>query len=88
MFARSNLDRFGRPSQALARRAPVPGPGAYRPADSTGPPGGAAWAFASGVARAVLEDGSSRPGVPGPAYYNPSMLGKKSFNLNAARRWV
>uniref|UniRef100_A0A7S0VJH7 Sperm-tail PG-rich repeat-containing protein 2 n=1 Tax=Hemiselmis tepida TaxID=464990 RepID=A0A7S0VJH7_9CRYP len=93
MFSRTTLDRFGRPIQPKTNHPVVPGPGAYDPV----PTGGGGWAdavryeasmapFVSGTDRGV--DGVRKGVAPGPAYYNPSLPGKKSFHLNVQRRWL
>ncbi len=99
-FSRTSLDRFGRPVVPKAQHVPTPGPGAYAvppaglvAAASGGAAGasGATAVFVSATARqSSLEPGAggTRVAVPGPAYYNPALPSRKSFNLNSARRWV
>lgn len=100
VFSRTSLDRFGRPVVPKAHHVPTPGPGAYSipPASlvaaasgGTAAASGATSVFVSATARQVqLEPaaGGTRVAVPGPAYYNPALPSRKSFNLNSARRWV
>jgi len=90
MFARSGVDRFGQPLAPRAAPNDTPGPGSYNPVPKGAAGPAAACVFASASARTseVEPSAAVRLAVPGPAYYNPALPGRKTFNLNAARRWV
>lgn len=85
-FPRSDVDRFGHPVRPKRARSGVPGPGAYdvntNPKERL-PVSGAAFMSES------KRDGRFGVKAPGPAFYRPSILPKrKSFHLNAERKWV
>lgn len=87
MFSRTNVDRFGKPFVAKASHYDTPGPGYYDQNGSFVP----AKAEASHPAFVSTTDrmfGGGGRGAPGPAYYNPVAPSKKSFHLNANRRWL
>eukprot|EP00239_Pterosperma_sp_CCMP1384_P007029 CAMPEP_0197855260 /NCGR_PEP_ID=MMETSP1438-20131217/26270_1 /TAXON_ID=1461541 /ORGANISM="Pterosperma sp., Strain CCMP1384" /LENGTH=381 /DNA_ID=CAMNT_0043470299 /DNA_START=345 /DNA_END=1487 /DNA_ORIENTATION=+ len=92
MFKPSLQDRFGIPTEPRVIREEVPGPGAYSSSNTVGAyttTTGSQSVFLSATARYQDEmstvAGLAKP--PGPAFYNPMNLGKKSFNLNARKRW-
>jgi len=90
MFSRTTLDRFGKPVKPKAYKPDVPGPGAYDPP----PPDGRDPSVRVEASSASFLSASDRNFVagkrpaPGPAYYNPTVPGRKSFHLNVQRRWL
>jgi len=87
MFSRTTLDRFGRPLQPKAQHIVVPGPGAYNTVEQE--PLRTEASMSSFVSATERQAVAARRGVaPGPAYYNPSLAGKRSFHLNVSRRWL
>mmetsp|Transcript_18514 Transcript_18514/g.63093 ORF Transcript_18514/g.63093 Transcript_18514/m.63093 type:complete len:92 (-) Transcript_18514:61-336(-) len=91
MFSRTALDRFGNPVDPRVARAHVPGPGTYEHDDLVGTSGvsGAA-VFVSTTTRQIDKEMTfgalGKP--PGPAFYNPTVVDKKSFHLNGRKRWM
>ncbi|CAN0141959.1 unnamed protein product [Ectocarpus sp. 12 AP-2014] len=86
----------GRPSQQLRRggggrvkeeEEVTPGPGWYTPHQTKAPErfSSSSSMFRSGTKRFA---GIGPPGAPGPAFYQPEPLGKKSFRWNATKQWV
>ena len=85
-FERSGLDRFGRPMKVKVSQFSVPGPGTYNlhPKDLEKSPVNSS-AFMSESDRDPLKIVRN----PGPAFYRPIIIAKKkSFHLNAERKWV
>ena len=90
-FGSLGSDRFGRPYARKTTQDPVPGPGAYgNVTEDTAPRAlASSSAFLSETKRGIdaqLGAGGGKP--PGPAFYRPRQKMKKSFLLNASRRWV
>lgn len=85
-FPRPDVDRFGQPLRPKKTRNAVPGPGAYdlsRERKERLPVSGAAFMSES------KRDGHGTAKAPGPAFYRPTTVSKKkSFLLNAERKWV
>eukprot|EP00948_MAST-09A_sp_MAST-9A-sp1_P000462 g462.t1 len=88
MFIATTTDRFGKPIKARAStNEGVPGPGSYGTVYKERSTAVASSSyFVSNVQRIQGSGPGSRP--PGPAYYNPSLPGKKSFMLNLKRRFI
>lgn len=87
MFSNQQCDRFGIPFERKTVDDDVPGPGAYAPTIKTVPRVSASsHVFLSNVNRLGTKSKAVKP--PGPAFYKPAPISKKSFLLNASRRWV
>ena len=89
-FGSLGSDRFGMPYARKTTQNPNPGPGAYGNVTEDARPKGLATssAFLSETKRgidAVMGVGGK---PPGPAFYRPRQKMKKSFLLNASRKWV
>eukprot|EP00946_MAST-07B_sp_MAST-7B-sp1_P000428 g428.t1 len=90
-FGSLGSDRFGKPYARKTTQDPVPGPGAYgNHTQDTRPRAlASSSAFLSETKRGIdaqLGGGGGKP--PGPAFYRPRLKMKKSFMLNAAKKWV
>ena len=90
-FGSLGSDRFGRPYARKTTQDPNPGPGAYgnHTMDTRPRALASSSAFLSETKRGIeaqLGGGGGKP--PGPAFYRPRHKMKKSFMLNAARKWV
>ena len=90
-FGSLGSDRFGQPYARKTTQDPNPGPGAYGNHTMDARPRALASssAFLSETKRGIdaqLGGGGGKP--PGPAFYRPRHKMKKSFMLNAARKWV
>ena len=90
-FGSLGSDRFGQPYARKTTQDPVPGPGAYgdHTVDTRPKALASSSAFMSETKRGIeaqLGTGGGKP--PGPAFYRPRHNMKKSFMLNAARKWV
>jgi hypothetical protein len=85
-FPRPDVDRFGHLLRPKRARSGVPGPGAYevtRELKERQPVCGAAFMSES------KRDGRGMAKAPGPAFYRPTIVAKKkSFHLNAERKWL
>lgn len=94
MFSNITLDRWGRPIKPKTSPEVAPGPGWYdvdvqiAPPPPSGHPRKTALssAFVSGTRR--LHSSSNKTHAPGPAFYKPERHDRKSFLLNAQRRWI
>lgn len=91
MFSRMQVDRFGVPIEPRVNRGCVPGPGAYEAPGTIGTRGvSGASAFVSTTGREIdriMTVGAlNKP--PGPAFYNPIHVDKKSFHLNGRKLWM
>jgi len=88
VFSNLNCDRWGVPFERKTMDDNVPGPGAYsKPVvHTTTRVSASSHVFLSNVHRLGNRSKGVKP--PGPAFYKPSQVPKKSFLLNAARRWV
>ncbi|GAQ88132.1 hypothetical protein KFL_004030020 [Klebsormidium nitens] len=82
MFAKTIVDRFGKPFTKRKQQSFVPGPGTYEPSH--------AFSIESNVARAAFSRQTERDmsksstehiKPPGPAYYNPTRSAIKTDNL-------
>lgn len=84
-FSNNMQNRFGQPYVRKTVQESTPGPGWYgQEAENH-----RAVASSSFFMSATRRDGSGvaqKP--PGPAYYKPDLVNKKSFLLNATRKWV
>ena len=88
-FARTTDDRFGRSTLNRVKQFTVPGPGEYNDLPGalsdnkavTGP-------FKSMSNRPDPNGKKPEALPPGPAFYTPAVVGKKSFHLNAQKRFV
>ena len=89
-FGSLGSDRFGQPYARKTTQDPNPGPGAYgNITEDTRPRAlASSSAFLSETKRGIagVLGGSRKP--PGPAFYRPRQKMKKSFLLNASRKWV
>lgn len=87
-FSHTGLDRFGKTAQPKAKRpaTSTPGPGAYEVvtiSEEKAPISGSAFMSESGRLLHL------RRRNPGPAFYHPMPASKKkSFHLNAERKWM
>ena len=83
---KQDVDRFGQPLRPKRAKSGVPGPGAYTVSGEKReklPVSGAVFMSES------KRDDSFLSKAPGPAFYRPVILPKKkSFHLNAERKWV
>mmetsp|Transcript_25927 Transcript_25927/g.85354 ORF Transcript_25927/g.85354 Transcript_25927/m.85354 type:complete len:146 (-) Transcript_25927:90-527(-) len=83
-FVPSKQDRFAQPAEKYKA---TPGPGAYEVLkDQSQKVEATMSAFVSSTEREV--DIKARTVAPGPAYYNPNVIRKKSFHYNSNQRWV
>ena len=87
-FGGTGHDRFGKPYMKKTIDDEPPGPGSYYRMTE---PGRALVSSSWGLSKSkrgieAQLGGTRRP--PGPAFYKPTKAMKKSFMLNAARRWV
>ena len=94
MFSNITLDRWGRPLKPKTSPEVMPGPGWYdvdvpiapqQPSDAKRKTALSS-AFVSGTRR--LHTGATKMHAPGPAFYKPERHDRKSFLLNAQRRWI
>jgi hypothetical protein len=83
-FVQNSLDRFGKPVNSVHSNEARPGPGAYEPNLPKSSYKGMVSAFASQSVR-LAESSNS---VPGPAFYSPIQVAKKSFHLTTKPQWV
>eukprot|EP00698_Gefionella_okellyi_P019853 TRINITY_DN6153_c0_g1_i1.p1 TRINITY_DN6153_c0_g1~~TRINITY_DN6153_c0_g1_i1.p1 ORF type:complete len:344 (+),score=56.23 TRINITY_DN6153_c0_g1_i1:67-1098(+) len=87
MFSDSNQDRWGRMLQPVKPQDELPGPGTYQiEAQRTRKQLIASSYFMSGTERKLIPDDMQR--LPGPGTYRPRLADKKSFHLNATRKWM
>ena len=87
MFSNVGQDRFGNPYVRKTAMEMNPGPGTYsRDDDQTRGRALASSSYFMSNTRRGLTHLGGRP--PGPAFYKPTVQGKKSFLLNASRRWT
>jgi hypothetical protein len=89
-FGSLGSDRFGQPYARKTTQDPVPGPGAYgNITEDTRPKGlASSSAFLSQTKRGIDAVMGTGGKPPGPAFYRPRQKMKKSFLLNASKRWV
>ena len=89
-FARSTDDRFGTSTLNRAPKMVVPGPGEYRRSGAFSDDKAVTGPFKSTSNRPDPNGHKAELLPPGPAYYKPAnnILGKKSFHLNAHKRFV
>lgn len=81
-FAPTTLDRFGRSARSTHSADFVArGPGAYTPTEAKSPYKGMVSVFASKTVR--IADAATL--APGPAFYSPQYVTKKSFHLNTGK---
>lgn len=81
-FSNNMQNRFGQPYVRKTVQESTPGPGWYGQETSQPRAVASSSMFMSGVRR---EDGTGPQKPPGPAYYKPDLVNKKSFLLNATR---
>lgn len=88
-FSNTQHDRYGRPYVRKVTTGDTPGPGAYT-ADVTAEAPRLTAASATFLSASDRGADPFRKAVrpPGPAFYKPEPVGRKSFLLNAAQRWV
>ena len=87
-FARTTDDRFGRSTLGRVKHEGNPGPGAYEAPSALHERRAVVGPFKSTSDRIGTAGGKATAAPPGPAFYNPGMVGKKSFHLNAQKRFV
>lgn len=80
-FANTNTDRWGTPyERKVALPDPNPGPGAYTPAFVKQKPKKTSSSWAKSAVLRGVQRPKQQP--PGPSYYKPAKMGKRSFHLN------
>jgi len=84
-FSNNMQNRFGQPYVRKTVQESTPGPGWYGQETEQKRAVASSSFFMSGVRRDNAQ-GAQKP--PGPAYYKPDLVNKKSFLLNATRKWV
>ena len=86
-FGKTTTDRFGKPVDPKVNRAVSPGPGAYS-LGSAGKPGGTSSVFLSTTDRNASSGLYTSAKAPGPCWYKPNTIDRKSFHLNTKKRWM
>lgn len=87
-FSTTKTDRFGRPNEKRTSTMLTPGPGSYESKSGLNP-NGTSGAFQSTSLRTdAFGQGNPSAMPPGPAFYHPAVNDKKSFHLNARKRWM
>ena len=87
-FARTTDDRFGRSTLNRVKQLPAPGPGEYEKPGALTDNRAVTGPFKSTSNRPDPNGNKADALPPGPAFYKPAVVGKKSFHLNAQKRFV
>lgn len=89
IFSDINQDRFGSPYEHMTERLVIPGPGAYEDGMSVSDDKSVASSFMVSKTERIKPPFNKRPLIiPGPAFYNPTVIEKKSFkSAELPRRW-
>lgn len=85
VFSNNMQNRFGKPYVSKTVQESTPGPGWYGQEAEKPRSVASSSFFMSGVRRDGVQL-SQKP--PGPAYYKPDLVNRKSFMLNATRKWI
>lgn len=86
MFCNANKDRFGKSYVPRTVESSTPGPGWYGSEKDVPRAVASSSFFMSASKRGNANEQAAKP--PGPAYYKPEPTWKRSFLLNATRKWV